>query len=398
MKKYILVTVILVLALAGCQAELHDSRAAAYQRWNHARARMLYGVGLEHLKDGQLDQARNKAQEALALDGKYIEARLLLGKVCLEKGDYTDAVAELTKVRDEVPRSVEVIYLLAAAQEKNGALEEALNNYRLAYALDNSNISAVTAAGEVLVAMGRVAEARRYIDGYLGVAKNDPGVFELAGRLAMMSGEYEKAACHYQQAYDLDCKNVPYREALARAQFLARRHEEAAGTLKELTELKGYAAGAWAYAMLGDCYLVQGRPYEARNAFDMATRLKPTDAGVWVNVAKAAVTCRDMERAILAAKQAMDIEPGHLDATLVLGYAMLRTGQPAQAVTVLAQAASAHPSSGTLQCLLGRAYAATGDEPQALRCYAEAVRLEPGNEAARQLLAGTGAEKLSGTR
>lgn len=382
-------TIVLLLAAAGCfNRSKQEGKAVAYQRWYQTRATMLYGVGLEHLKVGQLDRAKNKAQEALALAPTHFDARMLLGKVYIEKGQYLQAVAELAKAVQQQPKSDQAVFLLAVALEKAERLEEALTNYRRAYALNTKNISAVQAAAEVLVAMGRAQEAYEFIQGYLGEFGEAPAMFETAGRLALMQKRYDKAATFFQKAYDLDYTNVQYLGALAKAQFLAGQHERAAESLKDLTEQKGYTAPVWVYTMLGDAYLALGKPLKARDAYYVATERRPQDPGVWVNLGKAAMELGDMARAMLSARQALELEPGRLDATMVLSYAMIRSGQAQNAIALLTRAVGRHPSSGTLQCLLGRAYAETGDGAQAKRCYALAARLEPDCRLARELLAG----------
>jgi len=379
---------LVVLGISGCfDTPQQEAKTAAYQRWYQTRAKMLYGVGAEHLRVGQLDRARNKAQEALALDAQNMDARMLLGTVYIEKGQYPQAVAELARAVQQEPESAKAVYLLAVALEKAERFEEALANYRRAYALDTKNVSALQAAGEVLVTMGRVDDARRFIEGYLTEASDNPAMFEAAGRIAMMQEQYEKAADYFLKAYDLDSKTVQYLEALARAQFFAARYEQAAESLKDLTQRNGYTAPAWVYTMLGDSYLALGRTFGARDAYHVASERKPDDPGVWVNLAKAALELGDMARAILSARQALELAPHRLDATAALSYAMIRSGEARQAIGVLNRAVARHPRSGMLQCLLGRAYAETGDAAQAKRCYALAVRLEPDNRLARELLA-----------
>lgn len=380
---------LLAVILAGCGNDLtvEEAKVEARQRWHRARAQVLYGVGLESFKVGQVDRARNKANEALALAPSYLPARTLLGKTCLEKGEYDRAVQELRTVYQSAPNSAEATYLLAVAHEKNGQLEEALDGYRRAYALDGTDLSPVKAAAEVLVAMGRVREAQLQVESYLAEAGPDPAFYELAGRLAMMQGEHESAARYYEHARDLDYDNVLYHEALARAWFFAEQHREALSCLTELTERKDYDPPAWVYTMLGDCNIALGRPYHARDAYLQATSLTPEDPGAWTNVAKAALILGDEDRAILSSRHALGLDPGRLDATLTLGYALLRSGQEVRAVRVLSEARSKHPQSATLLCLLGRAYSRLGHHEQARACYDVALRLEPDDPLARELAA-----------
>ena len=212
--RWIAATAALLLAGSGClDHPQKEAKSLAYQRWYQTRAKMLCGVGKEHLRVGQLDRAKNKAQEALALAPESMDARMLLGTVYIEKGRYPRAVAELARAVQQQPKSARAVYLLAVALERADRLEEALTTYRRAYALDPRNVSALQAAGEVLVTLGRVEEARQFVEGYLGEAGDNPALLETAGRIAMMQRRYGEAASCFRKACDLEYGNVQYLEA-----------------------------------------------------------------------------------------------------------------------------------------------------------------------------------------
>lgn len=386
MKRWILAALV-IASLAGC---VNKSRKQAYGRWYKTRAKMLYGVAKEHLRVGQLDKARNKAAEALTLAPKFSAAGILLSKVYIEQGHYDRAEAELTELRKRHPDSAEVVYLLGVALEKQGQLDRALVCYKQAHALDTSNLSAVAAGAEVLVALDRIEQAERYIADYLGQADGEPGLYELAGRIAVMRKQYPQAVKYFQKARDIDYDNPRYAEALGAAQFNSRLPREALETLGGLISRKEYTAGAWVHTMMGDCYMTLGQPYKARDAYYLARNINRDDPNVWVNIAKAALALNDVPRAILSAGQALSLDPLSLEASILLAYGQIRNGNPRDAIKVLSRAAAANPPNGTLQCLLGRAFYAAGDEASGRRYYLAALRIEPDSKLARKLLAAAG--------
>jgi len=396
MKRYAIIPAVLAV-LAGCQASQtsETARMEAHRRWRVVRAGVLCGVAEEHLQVGQLDAAAAKASQAVDLNEDCNKARLLLGRTHIEKGNYRMAVSVLKDALAREPRSAAAFFLLGVAQERSKRLNEALESYREAFHLDESNLGSIVAAAEVLVALGRTREAQLHVESYLPRADNEPGMFEMAGRLATMRGELDQAVSYYQQACDLDPQNVRYREMLARAAFSAGQYVEARTVLEALTARDDGEAPAWAYMLLGDCCLATNRLLRARDAYWKASELKPEDPGCWANLAKVSLLLGDVRRAAAAGEYALNLRPDHLGAALVLGYAWLRAGQGAQAVALLSQAAATHPDSGTLRCLLGRAHAAAGYPAEAARCYAEALRREPNNELARRLLNAAGGKEPS---
>ena len=398
MKRLILITAMMITVLAGCDYELSNSREEATARHHSARAQMAYSVASEHLNVGQLDEACVKAQDALALQEDFHEARMLLAKVYIEQGRYKLACTELQMVREAMPDSAEVVYLLAVAQEKQGRLEEALDNYRLACALEDSNIHAAMAVGEVLATMGKLRQAQAHVESYLPQVEAEPGMYELAGRLAVMLGEHDKAATFYQEASDLDYKNVRYKESLGHALFHSGQYRQAVNTLSELVESPHYEPTALLYTMMGDCYMALKSPRNARDSYRSACELKADDPGLWSNLAKASLEMGDVSRALRASGEALQLRSDHLNAALIRGYAQLRDGRVSEAVKTLRNASADHPRDAMVRCLLGRSLAAAGRPGQARECYKTALWLEPDNQLARKLLNSSSAGEPSEIR
>jgi len=385
MKRLILTVAVTVVVLCGCGE--NERRVEAYDRWHRMRAKAVYRQAEEDLRVGQLDKARNKAREALALDAEYTDASVLLGRISIEQGEYKIAADTLEAVRDDYPENSEVNYLLAVAWEKQGRLDEALAGYRKAHALKRENFSCVTAAGEVLVAMGRVKEAETYVAGYLSEAPDDPALYELAGRLAMMTGDYAKAATRMAKACEIDYKNARYQESLGRTQFLASQHSQALDTFKSLVAREGYKAPAWIYTRIGDCHMAMGRPSAARDAYYRVQEMKSDSADAWVDIAKAALALGDDVRATLASREALELDEAHAEATLVLGYSLIRSGQAPEAMRMMSASLGRFKTNATFLCLLGQACAAQGDLEAATRHYRSAADLEPDNDLPKTLLA-----------
>ena len=384
-----IIAILTVLGMAaGCGMQsVPEAKQDAYQRWHETRAHLLCGLAKEQYESGDLKKARSKVSEVLSLDAQNVEGRMLLAKMNIEEGDYPRAITLLDQLDREDLGRADVLYYLGVAQERRGLLEDALVSYRRCHDLDQSNLDPVVAAGEVLVAQGKTEQARVYVESFIGAASNAPGIYEMAGRLAAMQGDFATASGHYEIACDLDCGNRKYAESLGRSLFMDGRYLQATEVLKPLTQAKDYETPAWVYAMLGDCYMAVELLPQARDSYLRATELDPSNAGGWCNLAAAALAMEDTSRAMVAARQALRIDGDNLGAVVILGYAMLKDGQAVQARVLLGDASRRYPQSTELRCVLGRAHEAYGDSAAARECYSEALRIEPENRVARQLLA-----------
>ena len=395
----LLLGITLGCVLSACGCGDNEQKIEAHKRWGNARARMNYGLAMEHLKVGRLEKAREKAYESLAQDPNFSPARVLMGTICIEQGLYRQAIRELAPLQKKEPKNAEVAYLTAVALEKDGQLESALAGYRRAHSLDKKNMSCVTAAGEVLVMLGRTKDAEQHIQPHLSRAEAEPALHELAGRLATMHGRHKEAVKHFRRAADIDYRNPCYQESLAQAQFRAGTFPDALETLGGLIRWndrepdptrplgESYAAKAWVHTMMGDCHMALKRHRAAYDSYCIARQLKGANAEAWVDVAKAALAIKDAPAAVRAATEALRIDETSRQGALTLGYALLQAGQAQRAMSVLAREVARHPGDATLLCLLGRACALTGDRPAARRHYRKAVEVEPDSELARVLLA-----------
>lgn len=400
MNKWILAAIV-VLTAAGCSrtTPVSNHKQDAEKRWTDARSGVMLRVAKNRLASGALDDAHKAAEQALLLDPRCQEAEVILGRVLIEKERYGEAEEILDRVSRSRPRDAEVTYYLGVAQEKGGRLQEALDTYRRAYAMDEKDVAPIKATAEVLVALGRPRPALHEIESYLPKAPDDMAMYELAGRLALMCDEYDKASEYLQRLRDMDYRNIHYAELLARAQYGAGRMSQLHENLAELLEREDYEAPAWIYMMYGDSLMAQSRPREAFNAFFSASESQPTRPEVWLALSRAALAMNDAPRAIGSAQRALGLAPGDLGAQMLLGMSLLKGNQPARAVLVLKEASQLHPTSATVQCLLGRAHEALGQKETAVACYTAALRIEPSNPLARELLrAASGGEEISRAR
>jgi len=398
MKRWILAAIVLGAA-SGCdQTTFSEEKINTQKRWFGTRARVLYRIAEDRFSQGDLDAAEKAACQAITLQEDFLDAGMLLARVDIERGRYAAAVQRLSTLETSEPNRSDVAYLLGVALEKGRHLERALASYRRAHSLDESNMDAVRATAEVLVAMGQTRRAQLCIDSYLPKAGEDAALYELAGRLAMMGKEYAQAVRHYARARDADPKNRRYMEALASAQYAAGQYGQVIDTLTEFLDKRddrAPAVGASVYMMLGDSFLAESQSSQAFEAYFTATERVPEQPAAWSALARSALAMKDPSRAILAARRALRLDKDRLDATLVLGYALLRQGRADQAVETLTRAAQKHPNKAVLHVLLGRAHQARGQHGLARRCYHAALEIEPKNVLARELLDAVGNQQIS---
>ena len=396
MNRWIGLTVLaMAMAIAGCgQQPLTEARADSFDRWCKARARIFCGMAEQALQAGRLAEARTKADQAVELAPRFSEARMVLGRIRIEQNAYVSAITELREACRLDEESTQAQYLLGVALEKAGQIQESVDAYKKAYELNDRNVDAIMAVGEVLAINGRSSEGSKYVEDYLAKSKGKPAMMELAGRLAMCSKQYELAAKHYLALTKRNGDNTHWQEELSRARFAGGQYAGAAEALDARITIKTKAP-VWVYAMLGDCYAAVSRPNRARLAYAEALARKPSSPELMVKMAQAYLAVGDTATASRIARKALEVAPGGLEATLVLGYSLFRDQKLLEAERVLGPAVMLYPKSVTLLCLLGRCHAAAGDIEEAKKCYREAVKVDPECELAKKLFSQLDGQQIS---
>lgn len=388
MKKTLPIGSLLLLAVftVGCNhPTITESKQEAYSEWANSRAKIYHTLASDLYKNGQLVKARKRAIEAIAIDDTIPELRLLLGKIYIEEGNYPGAVAELGIATEQMSESSEAFYYLGVARERNSQTEEAITSYNRSFELNRNNIAPVEALTEVLVSLGEVSQGQMYLEKHMNHEDAQPGTYELAGRIAMMLKQYDKAVAYFQQACDTDTKNHRYPEFLGEAWFRNRDFRAAARVFENILKKKNYTPSAWVYEMQGDCYTALQKNKQAEVSYREACKLRKDNAETWVKLAKSALLQTKTTSAIHAAQQALRVEVTNLEATMVLAYSMVLNGNFSTAIAVLEKALTVHSEDPMLTCLLGKAYAQSGNKDKARELFASAMRVEPQNIVAREL-------------
>ena len=119
------------------------------------------------------DDARQEYERSIALDPKMPEAQLNLGVLLLEKQPAA-AVAALRKAVELLPSQGRPRYLLGLAQERSGDFSGAAESFAGATRLDPRDLDSLTRLGQVLLRLGKPADAEGKFRAALELQPNSP--------------------------------------------------------------------------------------------------------------------------------------------------------------------------------------------------------------------------------
>ncbi|MCC0177554.1 tetratricopeptide repeat protein [Waterburya agarophytonicola K14] len=117
---------------------------------------------------------------------------------------------------------------------------------------------------------------------------------------------------------------------------------------------------------------------ESSNQLDRPTQEQKKSIAL-IYTEQALVYCQEhnWRKAILACKNALELDPNTADAYKILGDILYRQGKEAEALGVYAKALTINPNSATVYANLGTLYADRQDWHKALDYYQQAIILDP---------------------
>jgi tetratricopeptide (TPR) repeat protein len=386
--KWIIPAVALVV-LCGCaqnqkKATIKEKAAA---QWNGARANVMISLASDQYKAGNFDKARQTVEEAIKLTPDAAPLRILSARIAIEQGQLDRADKDLGVARKVAPGDGEADYLSGVVCQRWQKLQEASDFYAAASTKSPTELSYLMAQSEMLVGMDRADEALALLQARVVFFEHSGGIRDAVARLMMAKGNYREAVELFRQATILTPEEKSFREGLGLAQYYAKQYSQAATVLGALIVNEEFAERADLRIALADSQLETGKPRDARDNLEVAARLQPANAAVWVLLARAALETDDLKRAESCIRKAIALKPDSGDAYLLLGYLRLRQDKLPDSLQAFIKASALDGRDSASVCLQGYVLERMGRGPAAMACYARALNLNPADKMASQLMA-----------
>ena len=380
--------VLTLLLMAGCQQDKLTDKQKATARWNEARATILYGVAQDQYKAHDFDKCKETATQALAMTPDSPKLHTLLAKVNIEQGQLELAEKELEIARRFDPGDPEPYYLSGVIYQRWQKPQIALEFYRQASERAPAELAYVMARGEMLVALGRQAEALTLLQSKVAYFENSASIRDAVGQLLVQSGRYSDAVEMFRQATVLSEDDQAIRERLAMAYYYNKQYREAAEALTKLTQTDAYSKRADLFEMLGESQMHLNDSHRARHSFETATELNPYSAQTWRSFGRASLEAGELQRADLALRRSLGLDASAAETHLLLGYVRLKEGKLPEALKSFRQASALDDHDTTSLCMVGYTYEKLGQTEKAMEYYGRALKINPGDDMASQLMAG----------
>ena len=243
-------------------------------RKDHLGAKIPYNLGFVLLQRQQPQAAAAAFRRVLELEPGNLQARTSLATALREQGRFTEALAQLRRAAESMPRPNADIYLrMAAAAAEQGDARAAEEYNRRALDLEPQNLAALRPFAATHFNAGRYAQAARVYRRILTIAPDDVEAHvHLAAALEQL-GRPEQAQTVYQQALALQPNHRQALAGLALVYSGDGRFARAVPLLRRLVTLDPADVGT--HINLGVALAESGRPAEAALSFERALALQP---------------------------------------------------------------------------------------------------------------------------
>ena len=254
------------------------------------------------------DDARQEYERCIALDPKMPEAQLNLGVLLLEKQPAA-AVAALRRAVELLPSQSRPRYLLGLAQERSQDFSGAAESFAGATRLDPKDLDSLTRLGQVLLRLGKSADAEGKFRAALELQPNSPEALQgLAQSLDQQKKPQAVDAYRNYLAAEPDDKAARLR--LVHLLVEQQKYDEAVA--ENAKNNAGQAATVDDLKLRADIEINQNKLDEAITTLRQAIALAPNDAQLHGGLGRIYLQKRQFADAEKELKAALELDGNNL--------------------------------------------------------------------------------------
>ena len=310
----------------------------------------LFAQGIQELNNGQLDAAVETFSRVTTIAPDFADAYYHLGLVYYQKAEFRKAIKAFTHTLEFLPRDIDALIKLGLASHKAGNVdvidvpdkraryEQAAKAYQAALEIQPHNVEALNNLGLTYQELGRFDEAIAVYERGLIVSPDLPQLrVNLATARDLHAGTYSLTAYqHYQEGMRATRTGrtvaaiAAWKQAIVKSPKYLQAHLQLAGLYFENGE----------YESAISIYL---------SAIALVSDSNPSESGgtadIFYNLGNSYLYANQLESAVTAYQQAVELNPEIVSAWANMGTALLEMEQFDSAITACQTALKANTSA-----------------------------------------------------
>jgi tetratricopeptide (TPR) repeat protein len=339
--------------------------------------------GLVHLANRQPEMAASAFKAAIAVNARDERTRLGFADALIAGDNLLAARDALQELLTLLPSSGRARYKLGLVYQRQGLYAEAMRELTAAAAL-----KPLLGLNSVYQTIGALARSQQQYDAAIAafsqridLIPNDTRAHHELGEMYFRQGQQTEALAEFTAAVMLNPKHVDSHAAIGQVHLRGGNHAEAVAASRRAVALDGThreARYVLATSLVRMGNVDEGKKeleaYQRLQAEATAARSRQLEIEGLRRDASVSIVNGEFAKAVSLLRQALERDARSARARLDLGLALMKAGQPAEAVEHLT-AAAANENSEEAHEYLSEAYAALGRRADAERERAIAVRM-----------------------
>ena len=333
---------------------------------------------------GKLDEARAELKRAIELDEKNSGTWAQLGDlegVAKRLPEAESAYANALKYKSD---NLDALLSRANLRIDNNELAEASQDIDAASKLSRDHLIVNYLRGVVQFKQGKLADAQASFETALKTHPNYLPAVAWLGYTNLARKNYEQAATQFAK-YTRNAPDARVQALLGLAQANLGRGEEAEETLKALRKLD--IVDPQSLVVLAQAHMTLGETDLAATYMAKAVDQNPEAANLRVGLASTLSKKGERAQAIAQLENAIQLDPGMVDADVLLIQNLIREKQFDKALQAVESLEKKQPKNPTSFILKGTIYLARNDFANARKSLEQALGLDPTSFAATLSLA-----------
>jgi tetratricopeptide (TPR) repeat protein len=323
-------------------------RTAIVREPRNAEARFVLGA-IYHLQEKD-ETARKEIESGLQIEPHNTAARLMLGDIYLTSGN-----AKAGELYDEVarrePKNIHAHLGLASTYALNpDTYDKAVEHLGLILSFEPKNFEARSRLGQLYGKLNRNQEAVEQLRMALALNPESASIHLALGNLLLKTGMRAEGERLLAQFKDLTARQQAQKDAAHRSHDLLRQGKEL----------------AW-----------QNKLRDAIAKFNQVLEIDPDSSAAHSMLAKVYLSMRDGPRARKHITRALELEQYNGEYHYLLGLVLKEEKRYPDAILEIRQALASGSDFADAHNALGNIYVELGRYPEAVSHYQKAIELEP---------------------
>jgi tetratricopeptide (TPR) repeat protein len=347
------------------------------------RADVQLTAGQLLLLGGRFDDARVRAEKALATQPEHVAAHILLANALAGLKDFEAALAQIEEAIRLAPDQGVPYASLGAVEASRGRMEAAEKALKRATELDRTSVAAQLALASFYWAQSRWPDAEQALKRALTLEPDNLSAHRAMASVAVTLNKSAAAEEHLLAVRDLSRSPEA---ALPLADFYLQRGDEpsARAVLDPLTGSP--ATAGHANVRLAALDHASGRRDEAHARLDLVLAAEPSHLDALVTKSSMLLSEGRLEEALGPARTAVQSHANAAPAYFALARVERARQQPDAAIAAYTETLRLNPRATAAHVALSTLHLTRGRSAEAITAAEDALKGEPGNPDARLAL------------